>query len=206
MKLFASYVPGTDGNLAVWASTYKEKLGQLGESLGLSTDEIEEQQAAAQSIIDSVNKADLKKAEMKEATLAKDLTKQNSLQVIRAMVARIKMFPSYSANAGKELGIVIAAQTVDNNYLKPVITPTAFHGYVSVSFNKQRAFGVRVFSRLKGQQEWQPLGVARISPYVDDRPLAEAGRPETREYRARCYDGLDEMGYLSDIATVVYGG
>ena len=56
MKLFASYVPKTDGNLAVWAGTYKEKLCSLGESLRLTQTEIEEQQNAAQLIIDSINK------------------------------------------------------------------------------------------------------------------------------------------------------
>ncbi|MES2330118.1 MAG: hypothetical protein V4539_10985 [Bacteroidota bacterium] len=206
MKVFASYIPKTDGNLAVWAGTYKEKLGSLGESLGLTQTEIEEQQDAAQSIIDSINKSDLKKAEMKEATTAKELVKQGNLQLIRAMVLRMKMRPGYTANAGKELGVISSGQTVDTNGLKPTITAASFRGYVSISFNKQGMFGISLYSRLKGQQEWQSLGTAKGGPFVDYSALTEVDRPETREYMALCYDGLEETGYPSDIVTIVHGG
>jgi hypothetical protein len=50
-----------------------EILGQLGLSLGLTEPEIAEQQASAQAVIDSINKADLKKVELKEAIAAKEL-------------------------------------------------------------------------------------------------------------------------------------
>lgn len=206
MKLFASYIPNTDGNLVVWAGTYKEKLGLLGQGLGLTQTEIEEQQNAAQLIIDSVNRADLKKVEMMEATTAKELVKQANLQLIRTMAFRLKRSSAYTANAGKELGIIPSTQMVDTNGLKPVIGPVSFHGYVNISFNKQRMFGVSLYSRLKGQLAWQALGTAKVGPFVDDTPLAEEGRPETREYMARCYDGLDEIGYPSDIVTIVHGG
>jgi hypothetical protein len=205
MKLFASYIPGTDGNLAVWLGTYKEKLGLLGPGLGLTPAEIGEQQDAAQSIIDSINKADLKKVEMMESTTAKELVKQRNLQLIRTMAFRVKKSAPYTTNIGRELGIIATTQTIDINGLKPVIGPVSFHGYVSIGFNKQRVFGISLYSRLKGQLEWQPLGVARTSPFVDDTPLTEEGKPETREYMARCYDGLDEMGYPSDIVTIVHG-
>jgi len=206
MKVFAPYIPGTDGNLAVWAGTYKEKLGLLGESIGLGPTEIEEQQTAAQSIIDSVNKADLKKVEMREATTAKELVKQANLQLIRATVLRMKLLPGYTANAGKELGVISSGQTVDENGLKPVISAVSFRGYVSISFNKQRMFGVSLYSRLKGQLEWQSLGTAKTGPFIDYAALAEADRPETREYMALCYDGVEEAGFPSDIVTIVHGG
>lgn len=206
MKLFASYIPGTDGNLTVWAGTYKEKLGLLGEGLGLTQSEIEEQQDAAQSIIDCINKANIKRAEMKEATTAKELVKQSNLQLIRAAVLRMKMLPAYAANAGKELGIIPSGQTIDTNGLKPAINAVSFRGYVSISYNKQRMFGVSLYTRLKGQLEWQPLGTAKTGPFIDYSALAEADRPETREYMALCYDGLEETGYPSDIVTIVHGG
>jgi hypothetical protein len=59
MKVFAPYLPVPDGNLAIWESTYKEKLGQLGGSLGLTEPEIAEQQTSAQAVIDSINDAQL---------------------------------------------------------------------------------------------------------------------------------------------------
>ncbi len=206
MKLFHSYVPTIDGNLVVWATTYKEKLGLLGSDLGLSPAEVLELQQAAQAIIDGVNKTDVKKAELKEATSAKDLTKQAKLQLIRSAAVRIKTLPAYNHNMGRELGIVSPAQAVDHGSLKPSLTAASFPGYVQLSFKKRRMFGITLYGRVKGAQEWQKLDVVKSSPFIDHTPLAEAGKPETREYMAVCYDGLQEIGYPSDIVSVVHGG
>jgi hypothetical protein len=206
MKLLVSYVPKADGQLTIWASTYKEKLGLLGAELGLSDTVIAEQQAAAQSIIDSVNKVNIKKAELKEATSAKELTKQIQLQRIRSMATWIKTLPSYTPNTGRELGIVTSSQVVDENDVKPVITAASRSGYVSIGFNKQRMLGIRLYSRLKGEQEWNPLSSVRRSPFIDKSPLREEGKPEIREYSARCLNGVREKGHWSDIVAVVHGG
>ncbi len=206
MKLFNSYVPAADGNLVVWATTYKEKLGLIGPDLGLSPAEVLELQEAAQAIIDGVNKADIKKVESKEATSAKDLVKQSKLKLIRSAAVRIKTLPAYNHNLGRELGIVGPMQSVDNGNLKPGITAASFPGYVQLSFKKRRMFGITLYGRVKGAQEWQKLEAVKSSPFIDYTPLAEANRPETREYMAVCYDGLQEIGYPSDIVSVVHGG
>ncbi|WP_026768560.1 hypothetical protein [Asinibacterium sp. OR53] len=206
MKVFAPYLPKTEGHLTIWVSTYKEKMGLLGTGLGLTAAEVAEQQAAAQVIIDHINKVDLKKVELKEAASAKELAKQNSLQLIRTVITRIKTLPAYTLNAGKELGIVASNRLVDENSLKPTLVGTAYDGYVSLSFNKQGMPGISLYSRLKGELEWQELDVAKSSPYLDYTPLAQTGKPETREYMAYYYDGFQETGFASDIVSVVYGG
>jgi hypothetical protein len=38
------------------------------------------------------------------------------------------------------------------------------------------------------------------SPYVDNRPLATAGKPETRKYKAVFFLGKSEIGLESDVA------
>lgn len=81
------------------ATTYKEKLGQLPA-------EVQEQQEAAQAIIDGVNKIDVKKVELKEAASAKDLTRQTKLQLIRNAAIRIKTLPAYDHDLRRELSIV----------------------------------------------------------------------------------------------------
>lgn len=206
MKVFAPYLPVLDGNLAIWASTYKEKLGQLGGSLGLTEPEIAEQQTSAQAVIDSINRADLRKAELKEAIAAKEEVRQRQLVSIRNMVVHIKRSPLYTVSMGKELNIISSGQLVDASNLKPVINAIAFPGYVSISVRKQRSFGISIYTRLKGQKEWQHLGLAKSGPVLDDNPLMETDVPEMREYMARCYDGLEEVGHASNIAVAVFGG
>jgi hypothetical protein len=206
MKLLLSYVPKADGPLAIWVNTYKEKLGLLGAELGLSPTAIATQQAAAQNLIDSINKVDLKKNELKEAASAKRLSKQTDLKLIRSMATSIKKLPGYTPNMGMELGIIASKQLVDENEVKPVITPVSYIGYVRIGFNKQRMLGIRLYSRLKGEQEWNLLRSIRRPPFIDKTPPREGGKPEVREYRAICFDGLKNKGHWSDIVAVVHGG
>ncbi len=206
MKLLASYIPKADGQLVIWANTYKEKLGSIGAELGLSATVIAEQQATAQKLIDSIRKAALKRVEMKEATSAKELAKRTDLQLIRSMAAYIKAMPAYTPSMGLELGIVSPSQVVDENEVKPIITPVSYTGYVSIGFNKQRMLGIRLYSRLKGEQEWNLLRTVRRPPFIDKTPPREEGKPEVREYRAICFDGLKNKGHWSDIVAVVHGG
>ncbi len=206
MKLSTTYVPHADGNLAVWAATYKEKMGLLGGTLGIASEEIAEQQQLAQAIIDNINKVDVKKVELKEAVSLKDLVKQKSLQEIRNMVSRIKTFRTYTPNMGEELGIVTTGHLIDFSTLRPVLSVTSYPGYVSIAFNKQRMFGVRLYSRVKGEQQWNLLGMAKASPFYDEAPLSEEGKPEIREYKAICFNGLEEIGQYGDVASLAYGG
>lgn len=206
MKQFTSYIPVTDSSIVVWMGTFKEKLGQLGSAIGLAEEEVQSHQDAAQAVIDNIVKADLKKAELKEAVTAKDLVKQSNISLIRNIATRIKTLPGYTANMGRELGIVSSGQLVNPDNLKPVLTVTSSRGYVLVGFNKQGMTSLSLYSRLKGQQEWQSVGLSKTSPIVDDTPLQEAGKPEAREYRAFYFDGQEETGRASDIATIIHGG
>lgn len=206
MKVFSTYVPFSDASLAVWAHTYKTKLGQLGEGLGIASDVIAAQQELAQGIIDNINKVDAKKVELKEAVTLKNLVRQNNLQQIRNMAAQIKTLQGYTPNVGNELRIVAMGQAVDYGILKPSLAVTAFKGYVNVAFNKQRMFGVKLYGRLRGELEWKLLGMSRTSPFYDEAPLVEEGKPEIREYKAMCFDGEYEVGLESDVASLIYGG
>lgn len=206
MKVFKSYVPQTDGDLSVWAASYKEKMGLLGEALGISPDQVAAQQQAAQDIIDTIVKVEIYKGKLKDAVAFRDLVKQSRLQEIRNMATNIKTLPAYTPNMGKDLGIVTTGQAVDLAVLKPLLAVTSFIGYVNVAFNKQRMLGVRVYGRVRGQQQWNLLGMSKSSPFYDEEPLAEEGKPEIREYKAICFDGQYEIGQESDVASLVYGG
>ena len=59
-------------------------------------------------------------------------------------------------------------------------------------------------SRRAGDSEWQSLGVDSYSPYLDDRPPAEAGKPEVRQYRARYILRDQGTGEWSDIVTATF--
>ena len=118
----------------------------------------------------------------------------------------MKTFGNYSPNMGAELRVVITGQPVNFGDLKPELHPTSLLGKVSVRFIKKRMFGVKLYGRLRGEEEWKYLGIGRRSPFIDKRPLATEEKPEIREYKAMCYDGQREIGLESDMVSVVHAG
>lgn len=206
MKQFIHFVPGSNGRLSGWAANYKEKIALYGPALGLTAEQIATQQAAAQGIIHTLNKIEQKKSELGQATVAKKLFRDNEFKVIRGAAAGYKKVAGYTEDIGRELGVVGTEVTVATEDLKPSVRLKMEPGLVKVFFNKRKMYGVSIFSRLQGMGEWQELSSEVISPYKDKRPLAESGKPEVREYMARCYDGRIDVGQQSDVASIVFGG
>jgi hypothetical protein len=69
-----------------------------------------------------------------------------------------------------------------------------------VNFSKARGNidAVHVFTRLQGTNDWTFLARDSQSPYIDTTPLAQAGKPEIREYRIRAVIDDVEIGDYSD--------
>lgn len=205
-KHFIHFVPGQYNKMAAWAANYKVKIGEYGAQVGLSPEAITAQQAAAQKIVDVVNNVQQKKSEQADAVSAQKLLYDNEVKLIRDAVTAYKKNPGFTDNIGNGLGVMTTSFSLDESTLKPILKPTTYPGYVSLSFNKQRMYGVTIFSRLKGATDWTELASIRTSPYKDVRPLAEAGKPEHREYMAMCYNGEIDLGQQSNIVSVVFGG
>jgi hypothetical protein len=79
-------------------------------------------------------------------------------------------------------------------------------GRVHITFVKGKLSGVYIYTRLKGEINWILLAYDTYSPYDDNRPLAEAGKPEHREYMAIGAIKDKEVTLQSDIIEVVFGG
>jgi len=63
-------------------------------------------------------------------------------------------------------------------------------------------YGLLIQSR-RGGGEWQEVGVLATRVFQDTRPLAVHGQPEVREYRARFWDGTEEIsGNWSPVYTI----
>ena len=75
-------------------------------------------------------------------------------------------------------------------------------GKVEIAFNKSTSEGVNIYCRSDGDPG--PVFLARdtVSPYVDNRPLLVAGKPEVREYRALYVVADAEIGNPSDGAVI----
>jgi hypothetical protein len=122
---------------------------------------------------------------------------------LRNLVQRIQLAPGYTEAIGRDLGI-LGVEADGSEPSDETAKPTAkarsiASNTVQIDFSKERFDGVLIESRRTGEADWQTLATDNYSPYVDARPLLQAGKPEVREYRLR-YIELDEpVGEWSDI-------
>jgi hypothetical protein len=124
---------------------------------------------------------------------------------LRQLVARIKVAPGYTDSIGLDLGIGgpdTGSPSAPASSAKPAPKATALDGSrVRIEFGKGGFDGVRIEARRAGETGWQSLGTDNYSPYTDERPPLEAGKPEVREYRLRYIQRDESVGEWSDIIT-----
>ena len=127
---------------------------------------------------------------------------------LRNLVQRIRLAPAYTEEIGLALGIDEPAgggPSAPNAMPKPTLKArSSGPGTVQVDFSKEKFDGVVIESRRAGEDGWQSLGIDNYSPYIDDRPPLEAGKPERREYRARYLLRDQASGEWSDIVTATF--
>ena len=119
----------------------------------------------------------------------------------RALAKRIKVSTGYTTVLGDQLQIEGVEDSVDMTQQAPVLDTSAkAGGVVEVGFNKMSAEGIHLYSQRDGDAGYSLLASETHSPYVDNRPLATAGKPETRKYKAVFFLGKSEIGLESDVA------
>jgi hypothetical protein len=127
---------------------------------------------------------------------------------LRNLAQRIQLAPGYNETIGLALGITGAeggGNSAPDSSPKPSLKARSNGpGTVQVDFSKEKFDGVFIESRRAGEDGWRSLGVDNYSPYIDDRPPLEAGKPEMREYRARYIMRDQATGEWSDIVTVTF--
>jgi hypothetical protein len=125
----------------------------------------------------------------------------NSQKNSRALAGRIKKSVGYTASIGDKLQLEGPEDSTDLNQEKPTLKITAkIGGVVEVAFNKLGAEGVHIYGMRDGETGFTLLASETHSPYVDNRPLLTAGKPETRQYKAVFFIGKVEIGLESDVA------
>jgi hypothetical protein len=118
----------------------------------------------------------------------------------RALAQRIKKSTTYTTAIGDTLGIEGPQDSVDMSQQKPTLDASPeLGGVVESGFNKMDAEGVHIYGMRDGEAGFTLLASETHSPYVDNRPLLTAGKPETRQYKAMFFLGKSEIGLPSDV-------
>ena len=122
---------------------------------------------------------------------------------IRILVKRIKASPNYTPTIGQTLRILPNSAPVDETTAKPNTKALAlpmFKAKLKWTGNGFPAIHTR--TRRDGETEWTDLGLAVGNTLVDERPPAEAGKPEVRTYEQIYARDNQPVGQWSDAVRV----
>jgi hypothetical protein len=133
-------------------------------------------------------------------------SRQGMLAHISKMVARMKLHPNYNRGIGEDLGIEGSHHDFDKDKYTPKGNARSVGGNVELRFRKKGVDAMHVYAQDEATDKWILLGRQTKSPYRDKRPLAVAGKPEKRRYRLHGVMGDDEIGQLSNILEIDFGG
>lgn len=222
-----SPVPISETELIPWLTNFGPKLSNYAATLGLDPADVTDTQADINYVIYLINVRVPAERQSLAATVEyKNFIKDGdasaplpatlpgtvapppypaailpgALVRLRKLVQNIKTRPGYTETIGQDLGVISTDQST-----APVV-PTlavvsAAAGGVTVNWNKAGWTGVKFQGKTNGGA-WVDLGVDLYSPFVDTRPLASNGVPETREYRAAYLDGDTQLPGFSQVAQV----
>jgi hypothetical protein len=118
----------------------------------------------------------------------------------RKLAQRIKSSTGYTTVIGDTLQLEGAEDSTDMSQQKPTLDANVKSGgMVEIGFNKMSAEGIHIYGMRDGDAGFTLLASETHSPYVDNRPLLTAGKPETRQYKAVFFLGKSEIGLESAV-------
>lgn len=201
-----NFIPSSDARLVRWTFNYKAKLVLNKTSLGLTTSEIDEEIALCDAIADAVGANVSAKATYKGTLATKNKTIDTNVGAIRNFIKDIKRKPGYSASIGVSMGIVGNSAAFDSSKYQSRLKLNVHPGYVNIKFTKKGVRGINLYSRKKGDANWEKLGFYGHSPCRDTRPLTVPGQAEAREYLCIGVMKDLEIGLQSNIFSTAYSG
>lgn len=199
-------IPRPQDALKTWAQNTKNKISVHGPALGLDPTEIANIENWCQALIDAIDGKAAAKSGYQSQVAASDTDLKDNIGLLRPKIQQIKISDSYTTAIGEDLDWIGEDTSFDPDAYKPEFKATLFPGYVRLDFFKKGVDGLNFYVRLKGGTTWTKLTYDTNSPYSDHTPLAVPGQPENREYMAIGVIDDEEIGLMSDIVSVVFGG
>ena len=200
------FIPGKEGDQINWSKNFDTKIDEHATTLSLAPALVTEIHANIASLVSAVDNAYLAKQTLKNLEKAKQATKKTVFDYLRVEINRIKNLATYTEAIGSDLGVIGSDVILDPHSYKPEIRVEVKPGHIELHFRKAGVDAVNVYSRKKGESDWNFLARDTHSPYNDSKPLTSPGTPEVREYMAIGVVGDEEFGLESDVVTAVFDG
>ena len=127
----------------------------------------------------------------------------NTPSIQQSIAPFLPAHPAYTVALGSLLGIEGVQDTTDLTTSKPTLTGIDQTGrVVELDFDKRISDGVNIYAKRDGDADFVFLARDTASPYIDNRPLLVATKPELCEYKAVYVQNGAEIGLFSDEVVV----
>ncbi|MEX1063722.1 MAG: hypothetical protein WED06_00085 [Candidatus Paceibacterota bacterium] len=191
------YIPGKEGNLAVWLQNYKDNLAVHKGTLGVTDAEYNAQVAFVNALLAAIVNNTNKQGEAQQARTDLNTQKSTSVSGIRIGAQKIKKKDAYNNGIGEDLGIVGDENSIDIENSKPALTAKKVETGWRFSFNLLGFFdSVKIFRTRPGGAKTF-IAIDTSSPYIDTEPMVNA-----TEYTAYYMLGDNSVGLESDKVTI----
>src|SRR6266404_3598440 len=199
----SDFIPRTDSDFLVWHDQFKTSVLAQAATFGLVaadttpiTNDNTDIHAKVTNMVTTGNIAI-------QAVADKNTSRANANKHARALAARIKAHPAYTPALGSLLGVVGAEDTTDLTTSKPTMAGAdQTGGVVQLDFDKSISDGVNIYAKRGDEPDFTFLARDTASPYIDNRPLLVATKPELREYKCVYVLNDEEIGLFSDDVVV----
>jgi hypothetical protein len=197
------FVPASDIEFAAWHDNFKAAALARQAEAGLTDEDVAQIVSDNAEIHAKIAAANLAAAQHKQATGEKNTSRSRIESNTRGYARRIKVQPKYQPALGSLFGIEGTEVSPDLSNGKPNLTGLDHTGgSVELGFNKLKSDGINIYCQREGDTDWVMLAHAIISPYTDNRPLLQAGKPELRRYTGVYVQKYQEVGQFSDEVVV----
>lgn len=219
------YYPGKLGDQKNWLFNYRNQISTHGPTLGMTPGEVTNNVTAADNQITLVDNAITAENAFKAAIDSRDDGAKVNVKLIRDASKRNKTSSAYTTTIGDFLGIEGPETTFDEVNFKPEGSANAVLNVVTIKFKKDGCQRMAIYSRVIAGAvttipmpggpgapptageigQFTKLAEDTYSPYVDNRPYAVNGQPETREYYFRGMLNDVEIGVPGNVIRVSVG-
>jgi hypothetical protein len=208
----ADYIPGADDRFSRWLDQFLSAATDNATALSLSPADLTGLGTRITDFQGRLTACTAADAAAKQATADKKNSRQLAEQLVRALAKRVSTQPGFTPAIGEALGITspeaggapMTVLSADATVAKPVLKGKALaNGAAEIKFTKGDSDGVNLYSQRDGDADYVFLARDTHSPYVDNRALLVAGKPEKRKYMARFLKNDQEYGLASDEMTVI---
>ena len=200
------YIPQNRDEYRAWLLNLSTQLATVGLTLGLTAPQITAVQATCTGQIARIDALNAAEAELQAKQEADADGRKLTDTALREEIGDWKRVAAWSDEIAAMLQVIGSTPDFDPATYKPEFKVRIVGGEIRLDWKKKGVDSMRIYGRLRGQSAWTLLGVDTSSPYIDGRPLAQAGVAENREYMLRWAIDDAAIGLDSDIQNISWSG